>query len=162
MNRLLVFWLAAGTVIHGAVADAKRTQDASQDGWRVNSNHQTDAHFMFTKRGPPDDEEDGIPIHITNNCGETIWPGIETQSGTGPGTGGFEQAPGNTTRLWVSPEWQGRIWGRTNCTVSGESASCETGDCGQLLDCQAGVSRPFGPPPPPVCVWGFEFESSDG
>ncbi|KAH8886771.1 Osmotin, thaumatin-like protein [Thozetella sp. PMI_491] len=84
-----------------------------------------------------------IPIVINNNCPDVIWPGIGTQNGIGPGTGGFELGPGETSRLFVSYDWQGRIWGRTNCTfddnkngVGGSGAACLTGDCFGVLDCK--------------------------
>lgn len=90
------------------------------------------------KRGPPDDE-DKTQIVITNQCDSTIWPGLATQAGTGPGTGGFELASGKSKKLWVASNWQGRIWGRTNCTVNGESCACETGDCFAKLSCEFSV-----------------------
>ncbi|KAK3389130.1 thaumatin family-domain-containing protein [Sordaria brevicollis] len=90
-----------------------------------------------------------IPIVITNSCPDTIWPGIGTQHGIGPGLGGFELAPGETRPLFVSPDWQGRVWGRTNCSfndegtgpsnlngVNGNGAACMTGDCFGRLDCE--------------------------
>ncbi|KAJ4390293.1 hypothetical protein N0V85_007364 [Neurospora sp. IMI 360204] len=90
-----------------------------------------------------------IPIVITNSCPDTIWPGIGTQNGIGPGVGGFELAPGETKPLFVSPDWQGRVWGRTNCSfndegtgpsnlngVNGNGAACMTGDCFGGLDCE--------------------------
>ncbi len=87
-----------------------------------------------------------IPIVVTNNCPDTIWPGIGTQHGTGPGTGGFELAPGASNKMFVSWDWQGRLWGRTNCTfdgnkngVNGGGAACMTGDCFGVLDCQVSV-----------------------
>ncbi len=77
-----------------------------------------------------------IPILVTNQCSETIWPGIGTQNGIGPGTGGFELDAGDSAQMYVSQDWQGRIWGRTNCTFSGNKngidgggAACMTGDC---------------------------------
>jgi hypothetical protein len=91
------------------------------------------------KRGPPGDD-DKVPLVITNRCESTMWPGLATQSGVGPGTGGFELAPGKSKKLWVASNWQGRIWGRTNCTVNGESCACETGDCFAKLDCEFSVS----------------------
>lgn len=94
----------------------------------------------IAQKGPPNEGQERVPLKITNRCDSTIWPGIATQSGVGPGTGGFELESGNTTSLWVSPDWQGRVWGRTNCTVTGESCSCETGDCFGLLDCKLSVS----------------------
>ncbi|KAK3949924.1 thaumatin family-domain-containing protein [Pseudoneurospora amorphoporcata] len=90
-----------------------------------------------------------IPIVITNSCPDTIWPGIGTQNGIGPGVGGFELAPGGTRPLFVGPDWQGRVWGRTNCSfndegtgpsnlngVNGNGAACMTGDCFGRLDCE--------------------------
>ena len=92
------------------------------------------------KRGPPLDTWDGkIPLVITNRCEGTIWPGLATQAGTGPGTGGFQLASGASKQLWVSGDWQGRVWGRTNCTVNGDSCTCTTGDCMGKLDCQYSV-----------------------
>lgn len=95
-----------------------------------------------------------IPLVVTNSCDETIWPGIATQNGIGPGIGGFELPPGATTELHVSPDWQGRVWGRTNCSfnadgsgprkpkgVNGKGAACLTGDCTGKLNCEFGVSK---------------------
>lgn len=80
------------------------------------------------------------PLVITNKCSSTIWPGIATQNGEGPELGGFELRQGKARRLWVSSDWQGRVWGRTNCTVKGNSASCKTGDCVGKLNCEFSVS----------------------
>lgn len=98
--------------------------------------------------GPPEKRGGSIPLVISNNCGENIWPGIGTQAGTGAGTGGFELASGSSKSLTVSPDWQGRIWGRTNCSFNvagtgasnlngnnGGGAACTTGDCGGVLSC---------------------------
>lgn len=103
---------------------------------------QEDVHQNPPRQGPPEDwDEDKRPLKITNRCGDTIWPGILTQHGTGPGTGGFELASRNSMTLWVGPTWQGRIWGRTNCTVNGNSASCRTGDCFSRLSCEFTVCQ---------------------
>ncbi|KAH6888017.1 thaumatin family-domain-containing protein [Thelonectria olida] len=82
------------------------------------------------------------PLIVTNRCGGTIWPGIATQNGAGPEVGGFELRDGKSRRLWVSSDWQGRVWGRTNCTVKGDSASCKTGDCVGKLNCQFSGDTP--------------------
>ncbi|KAL7806313.1 Osmotin, thaumatin-like protein [Trichoderma gracile] len=74
------------------------------------------------KRGPPREAEERIPLVVTNKCDSTIWPGVATQSGTGPGIG--------------------RVWGRTNCTVNGESCACKTGDCFAKLDCEFSGATP--------------------
>ena len=86
------------------------------------------------------------PLIVSNNCGDTIYPGIVTQAGTGPSSQGFELMSGQNKSQMVSSDWQGRIWGRTNCTfnsqgraLSGGSA-CGTGDCGGTVNCMATVS----------------------
>ena len=107
-------------------------------------------------RGPPHKRAAQAPLIISNNCAETIWPGVGTQAGTGPGTGGFELASGSSSDLMVSADWQGRVWGRTNCSFAvggkgpsnlngvngGGGAACGTGDCGGVLDCVNTVSFP--------------------
>lgn len=84
--------------------------------------------------------ENPIPLIVTNNCGDTIWPGVATQAGDGPESSGFELGPGETRDMTVGPTWNGRVWGRTNCTVSNETATCMTGDCFGLLECEYSVS----------------------
>jgi hypothetical protein len=82
------------------------------------------------------------PLIVTNDCGETIYPAILTQGGTGPGTGGFQLTAGSSRTMSVSENWQGRVWGRTNCTFNGgSSGTCSTGDCGGVVSCVGTVSR---------------------
>ncbi|KAI6088469.1 thaumatin family protein [Hypoxylon rubiginosum] len=97
--------------------------------------------YLGTSR-PLTKRENAIPLIVTNNCGETLWPGISSQHGDPPESHGFELAPGETKRQTVGPTWQGRIWGRTNCTVSGDTATCLTGDCFGKLDCEYGGAIP--------------------
>lgn len=106
-------------------------------------------------RGPPTKRDGSIPLIIENRCAEDLWPGIGTQAGTGPGEGGFLLKAGDTRSLSVSDDWQGRIWGRTNCSFNmegtrasnlnghdGGGAACITGDCGGVLDCVMTVRQP--------------------
>ncbi|KAK2628112.1 hypothetical protein QTJ16_002758 [Diplocarpon rosae] len=99
------------------------------------------------RAGPPM-KRDSVPLKVSNYCDQTIWPGIGTQAGTGAGTGGFELASGDVKELTVSGDWQGRVWGRTNCSFNelgtgasnlngnnGAGAACTTGDCGGVLSC---------------------------
>ncbi|KAI1641512.1 thaumatin family protein [Biscogniauxia mediterranea] len=90
----------------------------------------------LTKRDNP------IPLIITNNCQDTLWPGISTQHGDPPEVNGFELGPGQSRNMSVGPTWQGRVWGRTNCTTSGDTATCETGDCFGKLNCEYGGAVP--------------------
>lgn len=90
----------------------------------------------LTKRDRP------IPLIITNNCPDTLWPGIASQAGDGPGIHGFELGSRKTKNLTVGPTWAGRVWGRTNCTVGNDTATCQTGDCMGKLNCIYGVSVP--------------------
>lgn len=97
-----------------------------------------------------------IPIKVTNNCQETIWPAFASQAGTGPATNGFELDTGKSKSLSVGADWQGRIWGRTNCSFNAEGtgasnlngnngagAACGTGDCNGVLNCVVTVSTSF-------------------
>lgn len=97
--------------------------------------------------GPPRKRDGGIPLVVSNQCSESIWPAIETQGGTGAGTGGFLLEPGTSRNLTVGGDWTGRVWGRTNCSFnangtgpsSGSGAACTTGDCNGLLSCAGPV-----------------------
>jgi hypothetical protein len=90
-----------------------------------------------------------LPLRVTNNCPDPIWPAILTQSGTGPASTGFMLNPGDTQSQTVGGDWIGRVWGRTNCSfpnsgtgpASGSGgAACDTGDCGSFLQCPGAVS----------------------
>jgi len=96
--------------------------------------------------------DDTVPLVVTSLCSETIYPGIVTQSGTPPSAGGFELKSGQTQNLTVGADWQGRVWGRTNCSfnsdgtgpsnnggLNGGGVACGTGDCGGIVDCKATV-----------------------
>lgn len=87
------------------------------------------------------------PLVVTNKCSEVIYPGISTQSGDGPKENGFKLDPGESRNQTVSEDWQGRIWGRTNCSFSddgmrpknGGPKACGSGDCNGLVNCKVGV-----------------------
>ncbi|KAL3426560.1 thaumatin family protein [Phlyctema vagabunda] len=98
--------------------------------------------------GPPSKRASTTPIVVSNQCADTIWPGIASQAGTGPGVGGFELASGDSRTLEVSADWQGRLWGRTNCSFNidgtgpgnlngnnGNGQACDTGDCNGVESC---------------------------
>lgn len=93
---------------------------------------------------------DDRPLVISNQCKETIYPGIGTQAGTGPATQGFQLTAGQSRSLTVSADWQGRVWGRTNCSFnaagtgpasSGTGVACGTGDCGGTVSCRGTVRQ---------------------
>lgn len=95
--------------------------------------------------------DDTRPLKITNNCPDTIYPGLATQAGT-LGKGGFQLTSGSSQTLEVSADWQGRVWGRTNCSFNdqgtgpankggnnGGGSACQTGDCNGIVDCKVTV-----------------------
>ncbi|OLN96444.1 Thaumatin-like protein 1 [Colletotrichum chlorophyti] len=130
-RKLCVVWaLASQLATSNAIVFPSTHPNYKTDYLQLNK------RYNPARRGPPEDWNGRIPLKITNSCPETIWPGITTQHGIGPGTGGFELDAGDSRDLWVGPTWQGRAWGRTNCTVNGESAGCTTGDCFGKLDCE--------------------------
>jgi len=81
---------------------------------------------------------------FVNNTSQTIWAGALANSGlTTPGNGGWEMTPGSTYTVTVADTWQGRFWGRTYCNFNGAGAgSCETGDCGGVLQCNGAGGIP--------------------
>ena len=106
--------------------------------------------------------DESKPLVVRNLCEETVYPGIVTQSGDAPSAGGFELGSGEMKNLTVGASWQGRVWGRTNCSFNddgtgpsnnggynGGGRACVTGDCGGIVDCEATVS--FFPIPNEVC-----------
>lgn len=93
------------------------------------------------------------PLSVTNQCKEVIYPAIATQSGTAPSVQGFRLGTGETRNLTVSADWQGRVWGRTNCSFNtagtgprnpggndGSGRACGTGDCNGIINCRVTVS----------------------
>ncbi|ODA83309.1 hypothetical protein RJ55_01822 [Drechmeria coniospora] len=144
VGRLLIAVVAFGSLTSNPAVDA--VGDAADDAavtrrWQANFVKHP-RHPLPAKRGPPGDGESKVPLMVSNKCDTTIWPGVATQSGVGPGTGGFELAAGTNRTLWVSSDWQGRVWGRTNCTVNGNSCACKTGDCFSKLDCEFSGAPP--------------------
>ncbi|KAI4159643.1 MAG: hypothetical protein LQ342_006410 [Letrouitia transgressa] len=108
--------------------------------------------------------DDSRTLTITNQCPEVIYPGIGTQAGTGPAITGFKLAKDESRDLTVSADWQGRVWGRTNCSFnaagtgpasSGTGVACGSGDCGGVINCRGtGVV--------PVTLAEFTLASSSG
>lgn len=100
--------------------------------------------------------DSSLPMLVENYCNQVIYPAILTQAGEGPEVPGFKLNPGGSRRLTVSENWQGRVWGRTNCTFNangtgpnppggpnGNGAACSTGDCGGIVKCNLAVSMRF-------------------
>ncbi|KAL2006475.1 hypothetical protein VTN00DRAFT_9143 [Thermoascus crustaceus] len=94
-------------------------------------------------------------FRVTNLCTSDIYPAILTQAGTGPQFSGFLLNPGRSTTFTVSANWQGRIWGRTNCSfnadgsapaqaggIDGSGKACLTGDCGGVVECKGTGQTP--------------------
>lgn len=82
-----------------------------------------------------------VSLMVTNQCSDAIWPAIATQAGDAPGLVGFELSPGATQDISVRTNWNGRVWGRTNCTFDERGGgTCSTGDCGGNLTCTGTAS----------------------
>ena len=96
------------------------------------------------------------PLSVLNQCKEVIYPAIATQAGIPPSTQGFKLSPGGSKSLTVGADWQGRVWGRTNCSfnsdgtgpsnnggLNGGGVACGTGDCGGTVNCRGTVRIPM-------------------
>jgi hypothetical protein len=83
-------------------------------------------------------------ITVTNSCGYDIWPALMTASNIGPYTQGFYLDTQKSLQLWISHDWIGRIWARTNCSFneSTNTGPCFTGSCGNILNCTSSGEPP--------------------
>ncbi|XAR49400.1 hypothetical protein NMG60_11032588 [Bertholletia excelsa] len=82
-------------------------------------------------------------ITITNDCKETIWPGIIANNNNDSGDG-FSLKPGQSTIFNPPSGWGGRIWARTGCDFDKYgSGKCQTGGCGTSLKCSGPGDPPF-------------------
>ncbi|XP_069115037.1 uncharacterized protein [Argopecten irradians] len=75
---------------------------------------------------------------IENRCSYNVWAAVFGNNGQTPLGGGWKMYPGARKEFTVPDHWNGRIWGRTHCTESGQ---CQTGDCGGL-QCNGRTGRP--------------------
>ncbi|KAL6856088.1 hypothetical protein ACP4OV_018890 [Aristida adscensionis] len=74
-------------------------------------------------------------FYITNQCEETVWPGIFFPKGL-TGCGGTRLDPGQRVRFDMAPGTTGgRIWARTGCSFAGTGGRCATGDCAGAMCC---------------------------
>ncbi|KAI0008297.1 thaumatin family protein [Xylariaceae sp. FL0662B] len=138
MNRR---WVTAGLVLLSQIPLAA-TVVFSSSHELYEFDHLGRHRVYPTRHRPLTKHNNTVPLIITNNCEQTIWPGIGTQHGDAPESHGFTLGPGETRNLTVGTTWQGRVWGRTNCTTSGDTATCMTGDCFGKLDCEYGGAAP--------------------
>ncbi|RRT41938.1 hypothetical protein GW17_00005756 [Ensete ventricosum] len=90
-------------------------------------------------------------IDIVNQCSYTVWAAAV------PG-GGTQLDPSQTWSINVNPGTTGgRVWARTGCSFNGNSGSCQTGDCGGLLECQG-----YGTPPNTLAEFALnQFQNLD-
>ncbi|XP_065016582.1 protein P21-like [Musa acuminata AAA Group] len=89
---------------------------------------------------------------IVNQCSFTVWAAAV------PG-GGRQLDPSQTWTINVNPGTTGgRVWARTDCSFDGSgSGSCQTGDCGGLLECQG-----YGTPPNTLAEFALnQFQNLD-
>ncbi|KAF6163995.1 hypothetical protein GIB67_028699 [Kingdonia uniflora] len=96
---------------------------------------------------------------LTNNCPNTIWPGLLSGAGTSPlDTTGFALQKDESKIVNVPTGWSGRLWGRTLCTQdSSGKITCLTGDCGSgTLECSGGGAAP------PATLAEFTLNGSGG
>ncbi|XP_017972629.1 PREDICTED: thaumatin-like protein [Theobroma cacao] len=91
-------------------------------------------------------------INIRSNCPFTVWAAAV------PG-GGMQLDSGGVWDITANPGTTGtRVWARTNCQFDGAGrGSCQTGDCGGLLECQA-----YGAPPNTLAEYALnQFNNLD-
>ena len=91
-------------------------------------------------RNQPKVPETGHELRIKNNCPFKVLAGLLNNPGKSlPANGGFSLHPGAIRSVNFEKSWAGRIWGRTGCDSSGR---CETGDCGNKVECNGAGGVP--------------------
>ncbi|GAA6013277.1 hypothetical protein JCM10207_000840 [Rhodosporidiobolus poonsookiae] len=97
---------------------------------------------------------------VRNKCSYTIWPAIFTSGGTAPDHAtGWEAASGSSVSFTVAENWNGRIWGRTDCYFDGSGlpTTCSTGGCNGGLECDKSTGT--GVPPASLGEWNLNDAS---
>jgi len=93
-------------------------------------------------------------LKIYNACPFTVWVGILGNSGhPALENGGFALNQWASRSVQANNGWQGRVWGRTRCDASGH---CETGDCGNRIECRGAGGVP------PVTLAEITFDGWGG
>ncbi|PSN38880.1 hypothetical protein C0J52_18972 [Blattella germanica] len=79
---------------------------------------------------------------IVNNHGSTVWIGtLGNSDKPAPNNGGFQLDAGQQITVTTDDSWAGRFWARTGCSFDGNgNGHCETGDCGNKLECAGAES----------------------
>jgi hypothetical protein len=82
-------------------------------------------------------------ITIVNAVQQTIWAATNQNSQYPLPVTGWKLAPGQSVTFNVPAAWGGRVWGRTGCAFnSSGSGHCQTGDCGNVLQCKGSGATP--------------------
>ncbi|ORY73429.1 thaumatin [Leucosporidium creatinivorum] len=103
-------------------------------------------------------------ITVSNGCNYTVWPALFTNPGITPPdvAMGWEAAAGSIVDLTVAAGWGGRVWGRTECDFSSDSAlpsTCATGGCNGGLECDK--TSGTGVAPATLAEWTLDADGSD-
>lgn len=115
--------------------------------------------FLLTLLRFSDRRVESATFTFANNCGNTIWPGILSNSGS-PALEptGFSLPPGTSRSLLAPTGWSGRFWARTACSPDSSGRFlCATADCGSgTLECGGAAASP------PATLVEFTLSSSGG
>ncbi|CAL9183276.1 thaumatin-like protein 1 [Musa acuminata AAA Group] len=102
---------------------------------------------------------ESVTFAFVNRCGDTIWPGVLSNSGSSKlETTGFELPAGASRTLLAPSGWSGRFWARTGCSFDAAGrGSCATGDCGSgQVECNGAGAAP------PATLAEFTLDGSEG
>jgi hypothetical protein len=85
-----------------------------------------------------------LRLRVSNRCAAPVWLGALSAKGSVTGLSGDGALPqGAQIDLTVTPDWSGRVWGRTGCAFDAAGkGSCATGDCGGQAACNGSGATP--------------------
>ncbi|WOK95148.1 thaumatin-like protein 1b [Canna indica] len=100
-----------------------------------------------------------VTFTFVNRCGDTIWPGVLSNSGSVElESTGFVLGAGASRSLVAPSGWSGRFWARTGCKFDEAGrGSCAIGDCGSgQVECKGAGAAP------PATLAEFTLDGSEG
>jgi hypothetical protein len=110
----------------GALSRAKGDAGAEQDGASDGESALLTTHPPILDAGsatPIGDPTLPRTLYLENRCTQTLWS-FAIPPSTFPNGAPLKMAPGQVYAVGWSNGFSGRIWGRTECTGSGENLSC--------------------------------------
>lgn len=106
-------------------------------------NKKTNQRWKLTKISEPNNAA-GVRYYFVNECDHDVFVGTQPNPGFPiPPNDGFKLSPGASNKIDTAAKWDGRFWGRYNCSMVNGKLQCESGNCAKGEKC----GDTYGEPP---------------